>query len=603
MSSTLIPPQTMTAQTAAQIATAHQRHPEHLPPDHRVDRRRGRRPRHHLARLALGREPDRQRHQERDEPDDREEHQRGDDGHASSSSTSVPAKSFGCRKSTGLPCAPGPRRPVAEHPRPLRLQPVARREDVVDLVAEVMDPAARVLREEGRDRRGLPQRMQELDLGVRQLDEDHGHPVLRLVLRRPDPRAQRVAILRRRGGEVRHGDGDMVEPSDHAASTRPHSAAPGKRGRTAASRHEDCLASERPSAPNWRQQGPHGFGAQPARAGPTSREDAHAEGFDDRERSRRCPARSRAGRSLVEFLREGLRLTGTHVGCDTGQCGACVVHVDGVSVKSCNVFALDLEGAEVRTIEGMANPDGSLGVIQAAFQTHHGLQCGFCTPGMVMTRGGAPRGEPRAQRGRDPRVSRGQHLPLHRLPQHRQGDPGRRRRAGARPGRGRVGEGRTCPRTTASAHRVKRREDVRFLTGKGRYTDDLNRPGQAYVHFLRSDVAHGRITRLDTAAAAAMPGVLRGLHRAPTSPPPAACPAAGRSPTASASRCRSRSTRSSPRARCATSASRSPPSSPRRCAQARDAAEAIELEIEELPAVVDMRAALEPGRAEGARRA
>jgi carbon-monoxide dehydrogenase small subunit len=88
---------------------------------------------------------------------------------------------------------------------------------------------------------------------------------------------------------------------------------------------------------------------------------------------------------LVDFLREGLRLTGTHVGCDTGQCGACVVHVDGVSVKSCNVLALDLEGAEVRTIEGMANPDGSLGVIQAAFQTHHGLQCGFCTPGMVMT--------------------------------------------------------------------------------------------------------------------------------------------------------------------------------------------------------------------------
>jgi carbon-monoxide dehydrogenase small subunit len=88
---------------------------------------------------------------------------------------------------------------------------------------------------------------------------------------------------------------------------------------------------------------------------------------------------------LVEFLREGLRLTGTHVGCDTAQCGACVVHVDGLSVKACNVLALDVDGAEVRTIEGMANPDGSLGVVQAAFQTHHGLQCGFCTPGMVMT--------------------------------------------------------------------------------------------------------------------------------------------------------------------------------------------------------------------------
>jgi carbon-monoxide dehydrogenase small subunit len=88
---------------------------------------------------------------------------------------------------------------------------------------------------------------------------------------------------------------------------------------------------------------------------------------------------------LVDFLREGLRLTGTHVGCDTAQCGACVVHLDGASVKACNIFALEAHGAQVRTIEGMANPDGSLGVIQAAFQTHHGLQCGFCTPGMVMT--------------------------------------------------------------------------------------------------------------------------------------------------------------------------------------------------------------------------
>ncbi len=88
---------------------------------------------------------------------------------------------------------------------------------------------------------------------------------------------------------------------------------------------------------------------------------------------------------LVEYLRDKLGMTGTHVGCDTSQCGACVVHVDGTAVKSCTVFASDLEGAEIRTIEGMANPDGSLGVIQAAFQTHHGLQCGFCTPGMVMS--------------------------------------------------------------------------------------------------------------------------------------------------------------------------------------------------------------------------
>ena len=88
---------------------------------------------------------------------------------------------------------------------------------------------------------------------------------------------------------------------------------------------------------------------------------------------------------LVQFLREGLGLTGTHVGCDTSQCGACVVHVNGESVKACSVFAMACDGADVTTIEGMANPDGSLSVIQEAFKEHHGLQCGFCTPGMVMS--------------------------------------------------------------------------------------------------------------------------------------------------------------------------------------------------------------------------
>ncbi len=88
---------------------------------------------------------------------------------------------------------------------------------------------------------------------------------------------------------------------------------------------------------------------------------------------------------LVNFLRDALRLTGTHVGCDTSQCGACVVHVNGEAVKSCTMLALEAEGAEVTTIEGMAAPDGTLNTIQQAFQDHHGLQCGFCTPGMVMS--------------------------------------------------------------------------------------------------------------------------------------------------------------------------------------------------------------------------
>ncbi|WP_370301183.1 (2Fe-2S)-binding protein [Pseudooceanicola sp.] len=88
---------------------------------------------------------------------------------------------------------------------------------------------------------------------------------------------------------------------------------------------------------------------------------------------------------LVQFLRESLGLTGTHVGCDTSQCGACLVHVNGEAVKACTMLALEAEGAEVGTIEGQANADGSLNVIQQAFQDHHGLQCGFCTPGMVMS--------------------------------------------------------------------------------------------------------------------------------------------------------------------------------------------------------------------------
>ena len=87
---------------------------------------------------------------------------------------------------------------------------------------------------------------------------------------------------------------------------------------------------------------------------------------------------------LVHFIRDKLGLTGTHVGCDTSQCGACVVHVDGKSIKSCTLLAVQAEGAKVTTIEGLAN-GGDLHPMQAAFRENHGLQCGFCTPGMVMS--------------------------------------------------------------------------------------------------------------------------------------------------------------------------------------------------------------------------
>ena len=92
------------------------------------------------------------------------------------------------------------------------------------------------------------------------------------------------------------------------------------------------------------------------------------------------------GRTLLSaFLREGLGLTGTHVGCDTSQCGACTVHLNGRAVKSCSLLAVQAQGAELTTIEGLAAADGTLHPMQVAFNQCHGLQCGFCTPGMVMS--------------------------------------------------------------------------------------------------------------------------------------------------------------------------------------------------------------------------
>ena len=87
---------------------------------------------------------------------------------------------------------------------------------------------------------------------------------------------------------------------------------------------------------------------------------------------------------LVTFIREALRLTGTHVGCDTAQCGACTVSMNGKAIKSCSILAMQAEGADITTIEGVAKADGTLHPMQAAFKEHHGLQCGFCTPGMIL---------------------------------------------------------------------------------------------------------------------------------------------------------------------------------------------------------------------------
>ncbi|MFN0038114.1 MAG: (2Fe-2S)-binding protein [Burkholderiales bacterium] len=88
---------------------------------------------------------------------------------------------------------------------------------------------------------------------------------------------------------------------------------------------------------------------------------------------------------LVDFIRDHLQLTGTHIGCDTAQCGACTIQMNGMAVKCCNMLAVQADGADIVTIEGIARPDGSMHPMQAAFRDHHGLQCGYCTPGMVMS--------------------------------------------------------------------------------------------------------------------------------------------------------------------------------------------------------------------------
>ena len=130
---------------------------------------------------------------------------------------------------------------------------------------------------------------------------------------------------------------------------------------------------------------------------------------------------------LVYFLRENLGLTGTNVGCDTSSCGACTVMMDGQSVKACTVLAVQADGSEITTIEGLAS-NGQLHPLQEAFRKNHGLQCGFCTPGMIMAGLGLIESGAGMERGGGPPGPGGQPLPLHRLPEHRQGHPGGGRR-------------------------------------------------------------------------------------------------------------------------------------------------------------------------------
>ena len=270
-------------------------------------------------------------------------------------------------------------------------------------------------------------------------------------------------------------------------------------------------------------------------------------------------------RLLVQVIREDLDLTGTHVGCDTSQCGACTVHVDGQAVKCCTMLAVQADGSSVTTIEGMAAGDGALHPLQNAFWEKHGLQCGFCTPGMIMAAADLLTREPGSDRRRDPPRHRGQHLPLHRLPQHRGGHPrgGSRHARGRRRTRRRERVGGTTMTTDVLGAPVKRVEDPRFITGKGRYLDDIKLPGMAHMAILRSPYAHANIRSIDTSAAKAAPGVLAVIIGAdiPYNPLPMAWPAGGAS---RASRTTSTRRGCSPPTRSSGPARASRPSSPRR---------------------------------------
>ena len=207
-------------------------------------------------------------------------------------------------------------------------------------------------------------------------------------------------------------------------------------------------------------------------------------------------------RLLVHFIRDDLGLTGTHIGCDTGNCGACTVHVNGEAVKSCMMLAVQAEGTKISTVEGLA-ADGELTALQQSFNEHHALQCGYCTPGMLMSATALLARNPQPVRGGGARGDPGQHLPLHRLREHRRGR-----------GRG----GRQAMTTTVSepaktlekgfvGQSIPRKEDRRLVQGQGTFFDDVRRHGMGYVHFVRSPYAHAKIISIDVSKALELDGV------------------------------------------------------------------------------------------------
>src|SRR6185295_17972307 len=199
---------------------------------------------------------------------------------------------------------------------------------------------------------------------------------------------------------------------------------------------------------------------------------------------------------LVHLIRENLRLTGTHIGCDTSHCGACTVLLDGRPVKSCTMFAVQAHGREITTVEGLEQEGKLHRRARATVRLLH--------PGHAHDQRGVPQEEPSPDRGRYPPGHLRQPLSLHRLRQHRLGH---RARGGQAPGR-RMMALRTSPEVGGMGHSIKRKEDPRFIRGKGTYVDDVVLPGMLYLDIVRSPFAHAKIKKIDISKATAIPGVL-----------------------------------------------------------------------------------------------
>jgi carbon-monoxide dehydrogenase large subunit len=221
--------------------------------------------------------------------------------------------------------------------------------------------------------------------------------------------------------------------------------------------------------------------------------------------------------TLGDMLRHGLGKTGTHYGCEHGVCGACTVLVEGRAVRSCLLLGAQVEGKSVTTIEGLANDDGTLGVLQQAFQDKHALQCGFCTPGILTTVTEMLRGNasPTADEVRD-RISGNlcrctgyqpivEAVLLAAARLRGDADVPSTAAAHAHSHVADASPSSTTAKLVGSA--VKRTEDPALLKGQGQYVDDIHLPGTLHCCFVRSPHAHARINRIDPAAAKAVPGV------------------------------------------------------------------------------------------------